>query len=109
MKLLRPLYHALSPTCKEAVRLQSEAVRRRLSPFEHFGLRVHLKLCKWCRRYERELTLLRSVARQCGDNPAPGQTHELTTAARERIRGSIQSDRCEATGCKVRFTGATHR
>ena len=48
------LTFALSPTCKEAARLQSVALDRTLTPVERSGLRFHLLFCKWCRAYGRQ-------------------------------------------------------
>lgn len=83
---LRPFVRVLSLTCKEATRLQSEAMDRRLSFLEKLGLRVHLLLCKWCRRYGEQLTFLRSAARERQDHVDPGMPQKLSPEARERIR-----------------------
>jgi hypothetical protein len=84
---------ALSPSCKEAARLQSAALDRRLTLFERFGLRCHLVLCKWCCRYGRQIQFLRSVAREhapvARHAPPPG----LSLEARERIKRRLQSEK----------------
>src|SRR2546426_10521622 len=78
----------LSPRCQEAVRLQSEALDRRLPIRQRLGLRLHLILCKWCRRYGGQIKFLRSAAPQ----HAQHEEHEhlpsqcLAAEARERIR-----------------------
>ena len=54
----------LSPSCKQAIRLQSAALDHKLPLRQRLGLRIHLLLCKWCRRYGKQITFLRSVARQ---------------------------------------------
>ena len=41
---------------------QGEAVDRKLPLRQRFGLRVHLMLCKWCRRYGKQITFLRDAA-----------------------------------------------
>src|SRR5262245_2773030 len=79
----------LSPTCKEATRLQSSAMDRKLSLFEKIGLRLHLLLCAWCRRYGAQLKFLRSAARQCEENSELPQ--KLSPEARERIRQKLHS------------------
>jgi hypothetical protein len=91
MTILRPFVRALSPTCKEATRLQSEAMDRRLSFVEKLGLRVHLLLCKWCRRYGEQLTFLRSAAHECQDHEGPDMPQRLSPEARERIKRTLQS------------------
>jgi len=79
----------LSPSCKQASRLQSESMDRPLTFFEGFGLRIHLFLCKWCRRYGEQLKFLRRAAHQCDDHPSASK---LSPEARERIKQRLQSE-----------------
>ncbi len=82
----------LSPSCKEAVRLQSVALDRTLTPVERFGLRFHLLLCKWCRAYGKQIRFLHSAAKEsASDDDYPSPTPTLSTEARERIKRSLQS------------------
>ena len=80
---------ALSPNCKEAVRLQSDALDRPLSPARRLGLRIHLLLCKWCRRYGKQISFLRKVAQDYDHEHEPPQT--LPAEARERIQRALKS------------------
>ena len=91
METWSALWAAFSPTCKQATRLQSEAMDRRLSIFERLGLRLHLSLCKWCRRYGEQLRFLRSVARKCQEHESWQEPHRLSPEARERIKQSLKS------------------
>ena len=83
----------LSPGCKEAIRLESAALDRKLTLLERFGLRFHLILCKWCRSYGRQITFLRSAAgRHARDDPySPRQV--LSSEARERIKRMLRAGR----------------
>ena len=83
----------LSPTCKEATRLQSAAMDRKLSLLERLGLRLHLLLCQWCRRYGAQLKFLRSAAHQCEEHMGPEPAQKLSPEARERIKQKLQSGR----------------
>ena len=78
----------LSPTCKKATRLQSEALDRTLPRRQRFGLWVHLALCKWCRRYGRQIVFLREAAQGHPDKLA--EPKGLSPEARERIRQSLR-------------------
>jgi len=86
MKILRSLVENLSPTCKQATRLQSAAMDRKLSFFEKLGLQVHLLLCKWCRRYGEQLSFLRSAAHECDQHNNLAAPQPLSPDARERIK-----------------------
>jgi hypothetical protein len=82
---------AISPSCKEAVRLQGEAQKRRLPLWQRTGLRLHLLLCKWCRRYRQQLEFLRTTPHQAGaEDPCIKLPAKLSTEARERIKHQLQ-------------------
>lgn len=62
----------LSQSCAEATRLLSESQDTPLPVIARVGLRLHLALCRQCRRYQRQLTFMRSVFDGYADNlPAP--------------------------------------
>src|SRR5271167_2120744 len=86
MKTLARGFGDLSPSCREATRLQSEGLDRRLSLRQRLGLRIHLLLCKWCRRYGRQITFLRNVAQENPDKMAESVVQNLSAEARERIK-----------------------
>ena len=83
---------ALSPTCKQAARLQSVALDRTLMPVERFGLRLHLLLCKCCRAYGKQIKFLSAAAKEhASDDDQPSPQPALSSEARERIKRSLQS------------------
>jgi hypothetical protein len=51
------------PTCKEVHALVSEGMDRDLSLSERLRLRVHLLMCVACRRFGRQMVLLRGAMR----------------------------------------------
>ena len=83
----------LSPSCRVATRLQSEALDHKLSLRQRFGLRVHLLLCKWCRRYGKQIAFLRNAAHEHPDELAEPVPQKLSDEARERIKRSLQADK----------------
>lgn len=91
MKPLLKLAKLLSPSCKQASRLQSEAMDRNLSLLEALGLRLHLVLCKWCRRYGQQLKFLRRAAHQCGEQPGCGSVATLAPEARQRMKQKLRA------------------
>lgn len=46
-------------SCKEATRLASLRMERRLTPLERFQLWIHLGYCVGCRRAEKQFLFLR--------------------------------------------------
>jgi hypothetical protein len=89
MSRLAKIVRALSPNCKEAVRLQSEALDRPLTRLQRIGLRVHLVLCIWCARYGKQIKFLRTAAQKCEHDHAPNPS--LSDEARARIKRKLQT------------------
>ena len=82
----------LSPTCKEASRLQSLALDRKLSLMQRIGLRIHLLLCKWCHRYGKQIRFLHDATREHPDHLAEPVQQSLSQTARERIKQRLQAE-----------------
>lgn len=78
----------LSPDCKEAVRCKSQEMEGQLHFRARIGLRIHLWLCKWCRRYSRQLEFLRIAARS--ENPDLTRLPGLSAEARARIVENLE-------------------
>lgn len=87
---IKAIAGALSPNCREAVRAQSEALEHPLPPLRRFGLRMHLLLCQWCRRYGRQIRLLRDTAGQHPEHLLDAMPQQLSAEARARIKQRLQ-------------------
>jgi len=82
----------LSPGCKTATRLQSEALDHKLPLRQRFGLSVHFLLCKWCRRYGKQIAFLRNAVHEHADEMAGPVSRRLSDEARERIKRRMHSE-----------------
>lgn len=82
----------ISPNCREASRLQSEALDHALTPLQRFGLRVHLILCKWCRHYGKQIRLLRRAAHEHPDQVAEATSSTLSPESRERLKRALRDE-----------------
>jgi hypothetical protein len=89
---LRQWLDDLSPDCRRAARLQSDALDRKLSLLQRVGLRVHLLLCKWCRRYGKHLGLLRTACHKCTEEDHDPHPQNLSPEARERIKSRLAEE-----------------
>jgi predicted anti-sigma-YlaC factor YlaD len=77
-------------TCKDASHLISQRLERPLGWRERMGLRLHLLMCQYCRRFERQMALLRTALRKLGErSEAEQQDIDLPPEARERIRQAL--------------------
>jgi len=84
----------LSPCCRDAARLLSESMDRRLPLPERVGLRIHLVLCRLCRRYGRQLVFLRRLVDAFStitETPTTPAASELSPEARGRIRERLEN------------------
>ena len=80
----------LAPNCREAARLQSEALDEKLTFSKRFGLSLHLLICKWCRRYGRQVRFLREAAHEHPDQLVEAMPQKLSSEARERIKKRLE-------------------
>ena len=90
--LLRTGFRAVIPTCREASRLQSIALDQPLSLPKRFGLRLHLLVCKWCRRYGKQIRFLGHAAHEHPENLAEATPRTLSPEARERLKRSLSDE-----------------
>ena len=63
---------------------------RRMTVYERTGIRLHLMMCVLCRRYRKQLLLIRSLLRQ--DNSDNTTRHHLSEEARKRIARELTNE-----------------
>jgi hypothetical protein len=84
---------SISPTCRDASRLQSEALDHPLSPARRLGLWLHLLICKWCRRYGKQIHFLHHAAHTHPEALTEAVPQKLSLEARERIKQRLQNEK----------------
>ena len=52
-------------SCKQASQLVSQSLERKLNRRERFALRMHLWICRYCRRFSQQIQALRVMLRRC--------------------------------------------
>ena len=81
-------------SCKDVTRLISESMDRSLPLRKRIGVRLHLLICKFCARYERQLLLIRKTVRHLvATEEKPGEPYgeTLSEEAKERIKKSLET------------------
>jgi hypothetical protein len=89
MNFLRKLIStckALSLDCREASCSQSESLDHRLPLAKRVGLWLHLLLCRWCRRYGKQIRFLRVAAHEHPEELEEAAPQKLSSEARDRIK-----------------------
>jgi hypothetical protein len=95
MSRLKRMWRLLNLPCQGICRLASESLDHDLGRLERFALRSHLLYCVPCRRFQRQIRLLRYAMRRLmghleGGEPLPGTG--LPDEVRERIRRAFKGN-----------------
>ncbi|MBR9828113.1 MAG: zf-HC2 domain-containing protein [Oceanospirillales bacterium] len=60
-------------SCKRATELMSQQLDRELSASEKLGLKMHLLMCRHCRKCEQQLGIIHQLCARRGDTPPDGE------------------------------------
>jgi hypothetical protein len=93
MSRVPSIWHLLNLPCQGMARLASESLDRDLVLRERVALRLHLLYCAACRRYERQLRLLRCAMQRLAkrlETDQPISAPLLPDEVRERIKRALK-------------------
>jgi len=90
MRFLNAL-RRLSPNCREAASLISEATEHELSLLDRLGLLLHLLICRVCRAYRHSIRILNELMRSAPQNAPAPDDEALPDGAKERILQKLRS------------------
>lgn len=78
----------LHPSCRKATELVERGMIRPLSLQQRAGLWIHLRICKGCRAYQAQSSVIeRWLAQRRDDTSLPDSTALVTTILRRTIGG----------------------
>jgi hypothetical protein len=83
-------------SCKEVSHLVSESLDRTLPLWQRIQMRLHLLLCRFCSRFQKQTLFLRDAARHslmAVEEIETGPGMALSPEARDRIKRSLKPDR----------------
>jgi predicted anti-sigma-YlaC factor YlaD len=92
-RVMMRLMARVMPSCRDISRLVSDAMDHRLPLHQRALIRLHLSMCALCRRYERQLHLLRHAADHFADPEENQVIPPLSAAAKERLKASLIQSR----------------
>lgn len=78
------------PSCWEVSAMVSDSMDRWLPLRKRLAIRLHISMCSLCRRYEKQLHLLREGIRRYAGPEASVAQKSLTPSARERLRRALE-------------------
>lgn len=76
--------------CREISQMVSEAMDRKLPLYQRMGIQVHVLMCRYCYRFQKQLLFLRKVIRL--DNDAVEEVSSdghMPREARKRIKENL--------------------
>ena len=80
------LFDALTLRCKDVTRLLSESMDRKLPWHMRAGIRFHHLFCVWCKRYGKQLHLIRQALRDFPEKAPAPEHSKMPDSSKERIR-----------------------
>jgi len=81
------MHHPFGLTCQDITRLVSESMDRTLPFTQRLKIRMHLIMCKYCARFEKQVRFLRHVCQEHEELPSEAT---LSAKARDRIRNALR-------------------
>ena len=73
LSLFKTGIHTLVLGCRQVSQLQSESLDHTLSLPKRVRMRFHLLVCRWCRRYGKQIRFLHQAAHEHRDELAQAQ------------------------------------
>ena len=80
-------------SCKEATKIASEGLDKKLSFIQRLNLKLHLFICSTCRNYIRQITFLRRAAADLDAHIEKQTTHKLSDSAKQQIKARLKKKR----------------
>ncbi len=91
MKWLGGLKILLLMTCRDAAPLIAQGMDQELGTPDRVAVGAHLVICRSCRRYRKQLNLLRQVLSLIGSRELRVGLEQLSPQARARIGSGLES------------------
>ena len=79
------------PNCREAMELQSRALDEKLGFGKRLLLKMHLFICKICRRYGKQLECVRDITRESTEKAQFERAQPMPEEVRARILENLKN------------------
>jgi hypothetical protein len=77
-------------SCRQASQLISQSLDRPLTLRERFALKLHLTICKYCKRFSQQMQTLRFAVTKMVSAIENDNTIEMPSEAKKRIALSVE-------------------
>ena len=82
-------------SCKQASQIISQSLDRPLMMRERFALKLHLLICKYCKRFSQQLQTLRVAIKTMVSSIESNNSIEMPLAAKKRIADRVDANRAQ--------------
>lgn len=83
----------MMPSCKDVSQLVSASMDRKLPLRQRLIIRVHVLMCSLCRRYHKQLHILRFGTKRYAEPDGNLVEESLSPAASERLKRALERKR----------------
>lgn len=78
--------------CKQTSQLVSQSLDRRLTLQERFAVKEHLLICKYCRRFSRQLMAMRVGLKRMTQSVEENTSLHMSSESKARIAKALESE-----------------
>ena len=82
-------------SCKQASQLISQSLDRPLTMRERFALKLHLFVCKYCKRFSQQVQTLRVAIKTVVSSIESNNNILMSSAAKKRIADMVEAHRVQ--------------
>ena len=82
-------------SCKQASQLISQSLDRPLTMRERVALKLHLFVCKYCKRFSQQVQTLRVAIKIMVSSIESNNNIEMSSAAKKRIADLVEAHRVQ--------------
>lgn len=79
-------------SCKQVSQIISQSLDRPLTLRERFALKLHLLICKYCKRFSQQMQTIRVAVKQIINSIENDNTIEIPIAVKNRIAALVESN-----------------
>jgi hypothetical protein len=79
-----------TPSCPEVVRIISQGMDQELSLLTRIKLRIHYLMCSFCKRYEKQLRSMRTMAREFPERIGDASEEKMPDEVKQRMRDALR-------------------
>ena len=82
-------------SCKKVSQIISQSLDRPLTMRERFALKLHLFICKYCKRFSQHMQCLRVAIKKMTHSIENDNTIEMPLEAKKRIANLAEANRAQ--------------